>query len=659
MVLVFLLMYSLGAAAQDSLRWDEFIEKYADEEQDDNADWEDMYELLTDIHEHPMNINTATRDELGRLPFLNAEQIEEIQAYVYDYGSMKSLNELLMIESLDYETRCRLMHFVYAGELPSKGFPDAKTIRKYGKNELFLSASIPFYDHRGDENGYLGYKYKHSLRYDFSYGDDIRFGITAKQDAGEPFFSNKNGLGYDHYSYYFVLRRLGMLKTLAVGDYRASFGLGLVVNSGFSMGKMMSLSSLGRPNRGFTANSSTSEGNYFQGVAATVQMTEGLNVSGFVSYRKIDATLNPDSTAATIITTGYHRTESELDKKHNTSMANAGINVAYQYKDMHVGLTAVYTHLDRQLVPDDVLYKWYYPRGREFVNASTDYGCVNRYFTFNGETAINDSLHIASLNCLNLHVTSNFDIMSIYRFYSYRYSSLLARSFSEAGRVQNESGLYLGFNWKPKWEWTVMAYTDWFRFAWPRYMVSKPSDGCDNYLSVSYNGKRHSFDIRYRLRSKQKDNEDKTGLTRTIQQKAKLRYALNANRHVELMTQLDLTDMKTDRHEYGYMLSENISYHTSKTVSADLMMGYFRTDSYASGVTAYERGLLYSFSFPTFSGKGLRGMLATRVTLSDHIMLIAKAGCTHYMDRNEMGSGLQLIKGNTKTDMDMQLRIRF
>jgi hypothetical protein len=52
-------------------------------------------------------------------------------------------------------------------------------------------------------------------------------------------------------------------------------------------------------------------------------------------------------------------------------------------------------------------------------------------------------------------------------------------------------------------------------------------------------------------------------------------------------------------------------------------------------------------------------MLATRVTLSDHIMLIAKAGCTHYMDRNEMGSGLQLIKGNTKTDMDMQLRIRF
>ena len=32
--------------------------------------WEQNYDVLTDLHEHPINLNTATREELEQLPFL-------------------------------------------------------------------------------------------------------------------------------------------------------------------------------------------------------------------------------------------------------------------------------------------------------------------------------------------------------------------------------------------------------------------------------------------------------------------------------------------------------------------------------------------------------------------------------------------------------------
>ena len=141
----------------------------------------------------------------------------------------------------------------------------------------------------------------------------MRFGLIVSQDAGEPFFAGKNNLGYDFYSFYFVIKKLGNIKTLALGRYRLRFGMGLVINNNFGFGKLSTLTTLGRGGSNIRAHSSRSDGNYLQGAAATVNVTKGLDVSGFVSYRKFDATLNDDdNTIATIITSGYHRTDDSL-----------------------------------------------------------------------------------------------------------------------------------------------------------------------------------------------------------------------------------------------------------------------------------------------------------------------------------------------------------
>ena len=223
------LMVVAPVFAQEQRSWEELWSQWSTAEDIDSEGWEDTFEMLTDLEESPLDINTATREQLEQLPFLSSQQVEDIQEYIYRYGSMKSTGELAMIPSIDYTTRALLSHFIVCGERATTNRLDWSKALRYGQHELMATGSIPFYERRGDNGAFLGYPYRHSLRYKFTYRDQLKVGFLGAQDAGEPFFANRNGVGYDFYSFYAEAHRLGCLKTLVVGRYRAAFGMGLVM----------------------------------------------------------------------------------------------------------------------------------------------------------------------------------------------------------------------------------------------------------------------------------------------------------------------------------------------------------------------------------------------------------------------------------------------
>ena len=45
-------------------------------------DWEEELQELSALRSHPLNLNTATRKDLERFPFLSDFQVEELQAYI-------------------------------------------------------------------------------------------------------------------------------------------------------------------------------------------------------------------------------------------------------------------------------------------------------------------------------------------------------------------------------------------------------------------------------------------------------------------------------------------------------------------------------------------------------------------------------------------------
>ena len=87
---------------------------------DDLISWQEKYEDLTYLAEHPFNINTITKEQLEQLPFLSDAMIENILYYVYKYGPLLTKNELLGVEGMDRQTRHFLQEFIYIGQSINK-----------------------------------------------------------------------------------------------------------------------------------------------------------------------------------------------------------------------------------------------------------------------------------------------------------------------------------------------------------------------------------------------------------------------------------------------------------------------------------------------------------------------------------------------------------
>ena len=651
-----MLLFCQNTVGQGTHPWEQMLASIMTAEDIESSEWEDTYEMLCELEQNPLNLNTATREELEALPFLSAQQVEAIMEYLYYHESMKSMNELRMIQALDYVQIELLRHFCNVKDKQAEPtFPKLDDVMKYGRHELMANVRVPFYQRQGDRNGYLGYPYRHWLRYQFSYHDYIKLGGVGSQDAGEPFFANRNMAGYDFYSYYLQLKHLGRVENLIVGKYKLSMGMGLVVNNSFGMGKLAMLQQLGRSTNTVRPHASRSQSGFFQGAAATFRLSPQWMLTTFASYRPIDATLNNDSTMRTILTDGYHRTPTEMEKKNNSHATDAGAHVAYRWNGLHAGATALYTHFDRQLQPQiSTLYRRYYAQGNNFLNLSADYGYLHHRFALNGETAINRDGALATINSFSMNVEDGLNVMLLQRFYSFRYTALYARAVTEGSRVQNESAIYLGVTWQPSPHLRLQAYTDYAYFAWARYQVSQSSYAWDNLLTATYKMGYWTASGRYRLHLRQKDNNTKTALVNQQEHRVRLTLSKQDDSSLYSSTQIDAVSTAG---EMGYMLSQTAGYQW-QLLKLNGMVSYFHTDSYASRLYVYERSPLYSFSFPAYYGEGMRLTLMAQANITSRLSLTAKLGLTHYFDRTTISSGLQQINGSTQTDLDVQMRWR-
>ena len=172
------------------------------------------------------------------------------------------------------------------------------------------------------------------------------------------------------------------------------------------------------------------------------------------------------------------------------------------------------------------------------------------------------------------------------------------------------------------------------------------------------------MDLRYRYKQKERDlTGSKETLTLPIFHH-QLRYRLNYSLGDVLSSRTTLDynhfhsqDRAADK---GYQVTQMISSRLPWTrLFADVQGSYFSTDSYDSRTYASEKGLLYTFYTPSFQGHGFRCSIRLRYELNKHWLFITKFGETVYLDRKEIGSGNDLIRGNKKADIQMQLRIKF
>lgn len=111
---------------------------------------------------------------------------------------------------------------------------------------------------------------------------------------------------------------------------------------------------------------------------------------------------------------------------------------------------------------------------------------------------------------------------------------------------------------------------------------------------------------------------------------------------------------------HGYLVYQDVCYTpVNKPISFRLRFAIFDTDNYDSRIYAYENDVLYAFSVPALYSKGSRYYFLLKYRIINNIDIWFRIAQTFYSNKNTIGSGLDEIKGNTKTDVVFQLRWKF
>ncbi len=674
-ICLFLVMYSIASAQNASQTAEEIIndifEQYA-AETEETIDYESFYNDLISLTENQINLNLTTPEELEKLAFLSDMQIENLVAYLYKNTKFNTIYELQLVEGFDMTDIRRMLPFVKIGE--SNNRQDKIYINellKYGKMDAIFRIDKSLEKKKGytktiDSQGissspYFGSPIYNSLKLNFNFKNRIALGTTMEKDAGEQFWGSKHK-GYDFYSFYFQANNILKFKTLVVGNYRASFGQGLVFNSGFGSSKSSYTLNVVSRDNGLKKFSSTDETNYFKGIGGTFKIGKS-EISVFYSNKKIDAD-TIDKKFKSFYRTGLHRTESEFAKKHTLTMQTMGVHSSTNLGLARLGFTAAHTILSDTLTPETAPYNLNYYSGIRQTSAGSDYrfrlGVLNAF----GETAFTNNNGFATINGILFSPTSTASIVSLWRYYSPKYDTFYANAFSESTRTNNETGIYIGSELRPFINWKLSAYVDSYRFPWLKYGVNAPSTGQDYLLQADFNPKRY-LSMNWRLRYEQKQQNNNFTTVRAIENysKSSIRYQLlysNGNFSAKNLVELNFTDSASINTKVGFAAYQDLSFTFRKTpLSIDLRCMLFDAKNYENRFYLYEKDILYAFSIPTFYGVGMRYYLNLKYELNKNLSLWLKIAHTIYGDaRTTISSGNEEIQGNKKSDIRFMFRYR-
>ena len=663
--------------------WGSFVEQLhmEVEEYGDETVLENLYEEYTYRHTHPININNANSTELQALGFLTERQIEGIHYYIYRYGAIRHVGELMLIPELDYHTRQLLSYFVTFGPLEQTKEPWKEQWRHMltqGRHELTTRMNIPLYQRAGykprtitqletsPSSYYTGNALYHNIRYNYRYGTDLSWGICSEKDAGEPIFSQSHPLP-DHLSGYLQIGDRGILKNLVLGNYRLRCGQGLVMNSNFAIGKTMLLQGVGKLSSIVTPHRGVGEAGYYTGAAATLAW-HAWELTMFASYRNIDATLN-GVTINTLKTDGYHRTPTEQARRGNTRSNLFGAHLSYSSHGFHLGTTAMFQSFNRNFTSSTQLYKKYYPQGHRFSNISVDYAWHHHRISIIGETAIDRKGSLATLNMMRIKAFDKFYFTLLQRYYAHDYWALESKSVSASSTVRNERGIYLGTEWTPYRKLQISAYADAYHFPYLRYRVSAPSLGTDGAITINYTEENacHLM-LRYRYRLRQRDIAEgyllpNGNLLDEWSHRLKIQCESPLTSTLSLTAQAEGCLVTSEKRSIGYMGNIQISYTPTfdlHALNCSSGITAFCTD-YASRLYAYERGLLYAYNYRMYNGRGIRSHLFLQYAhkQAPHLTITVKIGATYYFDRSLISSGAATINSNHQEDIQLQARYTF
>lgn len=655
----------------------------------EDADLTTLVENLKYYSEHPLNLNTASREELQELLLLSDIQIDNLLAHRDKFGPLMTIYELQTVDGFDLATIYKILPYVHVADMSASGHFDFHEMLKNGKSELLLRDQRILEQQKGfspidsaalaaNPNArYLGSPDHLYARYRFTYGTYVSAGITADKDPGEEFFTGTQKRGFDFYSAHVSVRNIGIVKSAVVGDYQVSFGQGLVAWTGYAFGMTSATLNDKRNALGIRPYTSVDENKFLRGAATTLKFGK-IETSVFFSDKKRDANIAASDTTngknidilevSSFQVTGLHTTPAEVADRHAITEMIYGGNVAYKGKRFQVGITGMHSEYDASLARNLSLYNQFEFSAQKNTVIGADYDWSIHNFHFFGEAARSENGGTAFINGVLISLDPRLAFTVHTRWLGRDYQNIYANVFSQSTTVANERGVYLGMMAKPFRRITVSAYLDHYYFPWMRYQIDAPSYGTDLLCQVNFTpDKKTDMYIRYRHRDKftnAGDNDSPLDYIIPLTQdnyRFNIQYPVGPSWRLRNRVEYSQYHKSNSKPENGFAIWQEVTFHKmGSPVSFSARYALFQTDTYNAAIYAFENDLPNTFSVPAYYYKGSRMYLLVNWDISRKVEVFFRISQTFYNNKNVISEGgLTEIDGNTKTEAKVMLRVKF
>lgn len=665
-VFLFTLGFLLGVQSVRAQEEDQWWNELSTEEE---VDWQSIDDLMSDFQLAPLPVHQLTKEQLEVFPFLSDRMIERLLYYIYKYKPLQSLDELRGVEGMDYRTLSYLKRYLYLDKWQREDSFTVGSLFRNLRHQLISRVDVPLFEREGYhvsslKQRYLGENFYHSLRYQVNGSARFRAGVNVEKDEGEPLF-NRYSRGYDFVSAYVQLAQIGRLQQLIVGDYKADFGFGLVMNNGFYLGKNVS-ASFHRLNHRFSPSSSLQENGFLRGVAARFQLSPKWEATVYTSLKKGDA--RTDSLfIKSLITTGYHRLINEWETRNKYVNYLIGSSLYYNNKQVEWGLTAVYNYFNKSFNPPLTGYRKYDWRGNRFINVSGMYKWFAHRLILSGEVAVDGQAHLAWQNRLSYRLSVHNLLYVINRYYETRFQSVYGNAFRENTRVNNELGTFIALENNAIKDIKWLLTTDVFYFPYLRYRVSRPHTlGID--INTLFHYSPHNQPlllIKLGYKIKPLDYRLPASKEVVVAPQGRLHSLLEWRCRLGQTWTMKTRFQWVFAHHYNFekaqggLASVGIDGRPTSHLRVQASCAAFSVDDYEARVYGFEPGMLYQFTSFAANDKGMRGALVGQWEASDRFSLQCRWSAVGYFNRSSIGTGSQQIRSPFQSEIQLQVRYRW
>lgn len=686
LITVYLLIYSVSYAQEQEniiAALEQHAEIMAEKEGIEKED-DSFIMHLENLKKHPLNLNKADADDLKGLLELSDLQIENFLNYRHLFGNLLDIYELQAVPTWNINLIQKLLPFITVAQNASLA-ENIKERWNSGSHNILLRYSRVLeksegYNKLSDSGNYfMGNPDRWMVRYAYNYRNLLQWGLSGDKDAGEQFFKGNQQAGFDFYSFHFFLSKLGIIKSLAIGDYTINMGQGLIQWQSFAFSKSPEITSVKRQSAVLHPYTATGEFNFHRGAGITLKKGKWESTLFFsrvkLSGNLVKNSIMDEGHITSIFSSGYHRTPNEQADRNILQQVTVGASLKYTVDKWHLALNAIQYKFSLPLKKEDKPYNRYAPSGKSFGNESIDYSYTYKNCHLFGELAVDRNNNAALVSGLLISLSPTVDLSLVYRSIGKSYQSFNANAFTENADPINERGLYAGLSIRISEQILLKAYTDQYHFPWLKYRVDAPSSGREYFIQLTYNpNKQVEIYSHFRSTLKQQ-NVSNSGLTTNFpgditKLNWRIHSSISVNRSISLRSRAEIIfyNKKQINEEEGFLMFTDILYKpVLKHWSGNMRLEYFETNGYNSRLYAFENDVLYNFSIPAIFNKGYRYYVnfnfdvstVARSFISKHVTAECwlRVAQTIYDKKENIGSGPDKINGNKRSELKFQIMI--